>query len=742
MSDQNGARVPGAQVTLRRGASIDASTTTDDEGRFSLDASMNPRARTSRTSALVLEVCAHNFMTFTRTLSAQDEITSQLLVTLAPASVAAELTVTATRAETRLGDTAASVAVLTPEQLSTTAAGTLDDALRQVAGFSLFRRSSSRNANPTTQGVSLRGVGASGASRALVVEDGVPLNDPFGGWVYWERVPRVELERVEVLRGGASELYGSDALGGVVNIITRRAVSHVASLELSYGNQQTPDASLFVGATRGRWGFDLGAEVFHTGGYVLVDKDERGRIDTPAGTRDATLDLTLERRFGAGAHAFMRGMVFGESRTNGTPLQTNRTHLRQLSAGGEWVSGRFGSFTLGTYDGTEVFDQNFSSIAADRNSEQLTRLQRSPSQFVGFNAEWSRTLGARQTLVAGFDAREVHGASDELAFAQGRPTSFADAGGRERTGGLYFEEIVRFGSRLILTGGVRADHWNDYAAFGVTRPVRASSVESVSVFPDRSESAFSPRASLLFRKSERLSFFASGYRAFRQPTLNELYRSFRVGNILTLANENLRAEHLTGGEAGFKVTRLGKKLDARTTLFWTEITGPVANVTLSLTPALITRQRQNLGRTRSRGLEVEADAQLTSRLYVSGGYIFSDAVVTRFPANTALEGLRVPQVARNQLTFQTRYVNPKSLTVGVQGRFSGMQFDDDQNLFPLNRAFTLDAFASRQLTRDVGLFLAAENLLDQRYQIARTPVVTLGSPLLVRVGLRLNLGTR
>jgi iron complex outermembrane receptor protein len=235
---------------------------------------------------------------------------------------------------------------------------------------------------------------------------------------------------------------------------------------------------------------------------------------------------------------------------------------------------------------------------------------------------------------------------------------------------------------------------------------------------------------------------ASGYRAFRAPTLKELYRSFRVGDVLTLANERLRAEHLTGGEAGTSLTAFQNKFSARGTLFWTEITSPVANVIVSVRPALITRQRQNLGRTRSRGVEVEADARLTHSLLISGSYLFSDATVTRFSANAALEGLCVPQVARHQLTFQIRYASPKSVTVGLHGRLAGVQFDDDQNLFPLNRAFTLDAFASRRLTHNVELFLAAENLLNQHYQIGRTPVITLSSPLLVRVGLRLNLGAR
>src|SRR5438045_3335101 len=177
------------------------------------------------------------------------------------------ITVTATRTETRLSDTPASVVVLSAKDLAATPAATVDDALRQVPGCTLFRRSGSRTANPTSQGVSLRGIGASGASRALVLEDGIPLNDPFGGWVYWGRVPRAAMDRVEVLRGGASDLYGSGAMGGVVQFI-RRADDGVA-LDVSGGTERTGSGSLFAARRFGDWRGSVAADVLRTDGYVL-----------------------------------------------------------------------------------------------------------------------------------------------------------------------------------------------------------------------------------------------------------------------------------------------------------------------------------------------------------------------------------------------------------------------------------------------------------------------------------------
>lgn len=734
VTDETGAPVPSAEVTLNSGSSFIKRVATDNDGRFAFAA--------TSANADTLTVEAAGFGSFRQTLAAAKLSATPLRIVLAPLSLAEQVTVTATRTETRLSETSASVVVLSSEELATTGALTLDDTLRQVPGFQLFRRTSSRTANPTAQGVSLRGVGASGASRAVVLADGIPLNDPFGGWVYWGRVPRESLARVEVLRGGGSDLYGSAALGGVINVFTRRVEAPTLSFEASYGNQQTPDVSLFTAGRVGRWGASLAAESFRTDGYILVDERERGLIDTSAGSRRGDVDLMLDRQIGKKGRAYVRGSYFRETRTNGTPLQTNRTHIRQLSLGGdrqfEWV----GAFSVRAYGGAQVYDQNFSAVASDRNSETLTRVQRVPAQFAGFTGQWSRAVGRRQALVAGLDGREVRGASDEQIYVAGRASSLVGVGGRERTFGVFAQDVLSLTPELILTLGARVDRWRNYAALSTTRSLARPGAPTVINFADRTETAFNPRASLLYKVTDTVSLVASAYRAFRAPTLNELYRAFRVGDVLTLANENLRAERLTGGETGANFSLLNGRFAARGLVFWSEITRPIANVTLTVTPNLITRQRQNLGRTRARGVEAEADMRFNSRWFISAGYLLTDARVRKFPVNIDLEGLLIPQVPRHQFTFQTRYTNPSLVTLGLQGRATSIQFDDDQNRFPLGSYFTLDAFASRRISRGVEVFAAAENLLNERYEIGRTPVRTVGPPVLARFGLRVRLGAQ
>jgi outer membrane receptor protein involved in Fe transport len=347
--------------------------------------------------------------------------------------------------------------------------------------------------------------------------------------------------------------------------------------------------------------------------------------------------------------------------------------------------------------------------------------------------------GSHQTLAAGFDGQEVRGASNELMYSSGKLSTAVGTGGRQRLWGLFGEDIISVNSRWLITGGARVDDWNNYDALSVTRPLARPGPLQVTNFNARAEQAFSPRLSTLIRAKDNLLFRASIYRAFRAPTLNELYRPFRQGNTLTLANSNLTAEQLTGAEAGASYNTLHNRVSVRGTFFWSDINDPIANVPLSTTPSLITQQRQNLGETRSRGVEIEAEARVNNTITLSGGTQYADATVTSFPADAALVGLLVPHVPRHNVNFQARYSRPRVLTAALQGSFVGSAFDNDQNTLLLNRYFMLDALASRPLGHGMDIFVAGENLTNQRYDVARTPVLTSGPPILFRAGFRVTL---
>ncbi len=649
-----------------------------------------------------------------------------------PEPIREEVIVTANKIETRISDTPASVVTFSRVEIESAAAPTIDDTLRQSAGFSIFRRSSSRNANPTTQGVSLRGVGSSGASRTIVLLDGVPLNDPFGGWVQWNRVSPIAVESIEILRGGASSLYGDAGLSGAINILPRKIEpKYIFTADVFGGTQGTLSGSGFAGFNAGRWLADIDAASFQTKGFRPVDEAVRGPVDVFAGVRSSNFSTRVVRKFIGQSSIFARPSYFGEVRTNGTGLQTNRTHIRQIVVGGD-IRTRASAvnFSWRSFAGSQVYDQIFSAVNAARTGESLTRVQRVPAQTAGGSAQFSFVY-KDHTILTGIEIRNVRGSSDEIGFANNSAASNVGAGGRENAAGVFLHDFIKIGQRLVVAGGLRFDRWRNYRALISTR-ILATGQVTTAALPDRTEAAVSPRISALYHLSDRFSLYANASRSFRSPTLNELYRGFRVGNVVTLANERLEAEKANNIEAGVSV-RLAK-FSLRTNGFWTNIDRPIVNVTLTATPNLITRQRQNAGSTRSAGFEVEAEMHI-KQASLSAGYLFADATVTSFSSNPLIEGRMIPQVARHQFTFQARY-SPAKWIFAVQTRASGSQFDDDLNLFRLEPYVQVDVFAAKRIIGNLQIYAAVENIFNTRYSVGRTPVRTVSSPTNFRTGFR------
>ena len=341
----------------------------------------------------------------------------------------------------------------------------------------------------------------------------------------------------------------------------------------------------------------------------------------------------------------------------------------------------------------------------------------------------------------------VRGSYDETAYNGGSPFSLIGAGGRELDLGGYVGGTFDPAPRVTLSANIRFDHWAEYSAYSATRALTGSSFTRSS-FPDRSESAVNPRVSVLIRIHDGISLTGSFSTGFRSATLNELYRSFRVGNVLTLANEALKAERAKNVEAGILVSGLRDRVYLRAVAFCTGISDPISNVTLNATPTLITRQRQNLGRTLTCGVEADNVFRLRNDLEFSSGYLFVDSRVKSFPDNRPFEGLRVPQVAANQFTLRATYSNPKIATLSLQFRAAGSQFRVSSatrprranNLLRLDGFTTVGLFASHRFSKKIEIFAAFENIFNTTVEAGRTPVLTLSDPRTIRIGLRFHIG--
>lgn len=733
--DGSGAAVGQALVITRTASGSERQTITSPDGRFDLTVA----------DAVLLIVRAPGFAEHRLPLVA-GSAPVRLDIVLMPATLSETVVVTAARTEQRSADVAASVHVLGRDAIARSPAVVADDVLRQVPSFSLFRRSSSLASHPTTQGVSLRGVGPSGVSRTLVLFDGVPINDPFGGWVYWTRVPLGSIDRIEVVDGASSSVYGNYAMGGVINIVTAAPASRTFELRSQYGSRTTPKLDVSGTDAWGALRATLDGTLFSTDGSLVVRAEERGAVDTRVGVAVGNATVKLHYDFSARAHAFVRVWHFRETRDNGKVstidgrAEANDTRWTSASGG---IGARLpdeSDLRVNLFADSVRFRSNFLAVPAatpPRSVGRMTLEQTVPTLGLGGSAQWARALGRRHFFTAGVDWRSVDGESQEdaLDFLTGTQVTLERiSGGAQRSAGLFVQDLFTPADRLVVALAARVDHWRNEDGHNL----EASFPEGVPTgshrpsLPERRDTVVSPRVSAIYHLADRVSVWGAFGAGFRAPTLNEIYRQFRVGAVTTLANHGLGPERLRGSEAGIRIAPAAAVM-SRATWFDNRVTDPVANVTISAVGGAVLQQRQNLGRTRIRGIQADVEYRPHAFFRVGGAYVYSHATVQEFDANPSLVGKFLPQVPRHRATLQAEYTNPRLLNVSASLQAVGRQFDDDQNVRAvpgeadpgLPGFVVLDASASRRVTRNVELFVGGQNLFDREFFVGTLPT-TLG----------------
>ena len=591
----------------------------------------------------------------------------------------------------------ANVSTIGQTQLEQIPGVNLDDRLRDVPGFSLFRRSSGLVAHPTTQGVSLRGIGSSGASRTLVLWDGVPANDAFGGWIYWTRIPPDVIDRIEISRGASTSVFGDLALGGAISIWSREPERHHLTASYEAGNRDTHEVSAGWTDLWSHWAVSVAGRAFTTDGYFIVPEELRGSVDKHANVRFAT-GLTRIDWFSGAHRIFAKVDILAEERHNGTLLQKNSTGLGELAVHYAHESSRDG-FSLLAFHSREQFHSIFSAITGGRTVENVTFRQTVPAEGLGADALW-RHKGSRWNTLVGADVNRAEGTSTDRLV----PTGLRVGGGTLLQHGVFGEGNVTVGAATFFAG------------------LRHQ-------FTGQDRQFVSPSGGLVVGRG-RFRGRGSVYRSFRAPTLNELFRTFRAGNALTRANSELQPETLFGAEVGFDI--IGESSRFRVTAYRNAIDRIITNVTLSFTPSLITRQRQNAASALNRGAEFEGEHRWRNwrgRM----GYLFVDS---RIDAGS-LDGKRVAQIPRHQGSAQLTYQYRRTLFSGGLRSFSS-QFDDDVNNFLLPGFATVQCYLQQHLLTSLSGVVEFENLLDRRYYTAFTPTPNTGAPRLFRVGLRWN----
>lgn len=597
----------------------------------------------------------------------------------------------------------------------------VENLLRDQAGLAQFRRSDGRSAHTTSQGVTLRGLGGNASSRAVVTLDGVPQADPFGGWVAWSAFDAVALKGVRITRGGGGGPDGPGALAGSIALLT--GLDNGGQVSAAYGSRASVDIAASGATLLGNGDIGVDARFSRGDGFAPIVAERRGAVDRAAPYRQGGGGIRLRAydqgnsRVEASVRGFFdrrdRGVDFTRSRVDGVDASIRFLHDPTPYDG--WLVSALAYVQL------RDFDTGFASVDATRSSVAPALEQHVPATGLGARVEVRPSIGRDNPLRIGMDWRRTVGRTEEDFFFTGTvPGRHRTAGGRSDTLGGFAEFTHgNVWEELLLSGSVRVDRWWLGEGYRLERNI-GGTIRSDDRFPARSGWEWSGRVGARIELDTGIHVRSALYRGWRLPTLNELYRPFRVGADATAANEALDPEHLWGVEAGIDARIDATELSA--TVFHNRLNGAIANVTLGQGPGNFPgvgfvaaggsySQRQNLDAIRARGVELSLSAPLLDWFYLRASYAFTDARVRASGPAAALNGRRPAQVARHSGSVTASY-DSSTIDAKLSLRYVGAQNEDDLGLLRLGDALTADAQVAVEVTEGMTVELRGENLFD------------------------------
>jgi outer membrane receptor protein involved in Fe transport len=639
--------------------------------------------------------------------------------------------VTATRSERSSRELPLSTTVLTREAIVRAPALLSDDLLRGVPGVDL-PTGNSTTLFPTNNTASMRGLGG---SRALVLLDGVPLNDGFFGHVQWNQVPLQGVETVEIVRGGGASLFGNYSMGGTIQILTTPVLRRQGNIDALGGAQGTwrlnGSASERLGPNTA---IGLNAGYFDTDGSLLTVPEDRTRLDVPHAATQLSLRLKLEHEDASGRRGNLRASWSADDQSLGTALSGFERDMLNLAASGRMAAGGSGRLRAGLFFQNQNFDVDNTATTGggDTLGEYVANSNHTPIRDLGGFVQWDREwAGALRSLTAGIDVRRVEGQNESTTYDEaGSAVGFQDSGGTQRFVGLFAEASVHPAERVELLVGARLDRWDNYDGSDRTEP------GATTRFEEASSLEVNPRVALRFTASEVLTLRAAAYRSFRAPTLNELYRSFLTKRLAVFSSPDLGPETSRGGEIGLEARN--RRVAGQFTLFRNDVEDLISRTAVRNGPRPLTFRFTNLGTIRSQGLEAFGRAGLAHKFTVDASYTFTHSTVRDNPTAPAFVGNRVPLVPRHQASLSFGFHDPARGSASVRARALGNQFADAANLNEMDAHVVVDLFASVSLGQRFEVYVVGENVFDEEYLADLGAARRLGAPRQFMAGLRLR----
>lgn len=639
------------------------------------------------------------------------------------------IVVTATRSERAVSEVPISTTVISEEAIEEAPATFVDDLLRTIPGVHM-NLAGSASTITTGQRVSMHGLGG---TRALVMLDGIPIHDPYYGTVQWQKVPMDSLRQVEVVRGGGASLFGNFALGGTINLLTRPVSESTVRADLAAGSSDLRHGTATIDhVVNDKVGVRLTHTRYESDGFYRFPN--HGPVDILGWNDTWTTAGRVEYAPSDRTHTFLKTNVASIDVSQGTPVAYDKRDVFDVATGVQRALGSSGLFSATVFYLKQDEKATSGTTIGQRESEFLSQLSVIPSNQLGLSLEWSASRsGVIPFVSVGVDVQRIE--AEEERFTWNRSGALTQRGtltGSQQFAGVYGQASWRPMERLEILASARFDYYKNYDGSDLI-------VNGTQTYYDEATSTqLDPRVSFRYALGQKTALRGAAYRAFKAPTLRDLYRSNQTGTSVILGNAFLEPETLIGAEVGFEWANERAHIEAN--LYRSDIEGLQGRAHVPGQPPNVFRNL-NLGKSKSQGIEFMGNFRFSQWLAADLGYTYADSTIVEDPSPD-LVGKLIPEVVPHIGSLGLRFTARDATVASVRYRVLSTSYGDAANLAVTPAHRVLDLAISRPLLAWLDGYATLENALDESYHYALTPTaLRSGQPRTLTLGVRFSVPT-
>ncbi len=633
-----------------------------------------------------------------------------------------EVAISALRSRLQQEDIPQSVSVIKAEDIVLSPYDNIEDIIRSIPGVYNFRHSG-LHTNGIVSPVDMRGVGK---NRVLFLVDGVPQNDNFNNsiaWVAWGHIPKEAIERIEILRGPSSTLYGSEGLGGVINIITKKpGEKRATSLQAKAGNASTFGGNAFYSQKISNFGFLLSGGYEDTDGFYMIE--EPGSYETKRWRQKGQMFGKLFYDFSNRSKLEFSALYFNQDAGQGREFFRQDLMLNQYVLN---YSQLFNSFRV---KGTAYLNRADKTAFQDNAADNYTSLNREEK----FKNMYSTGLDAEATIYKWQVMDITFGGSYKYInfdYNADDVDSERDAGAlgqQQHISPFLFSDFKLLDNKLVFNLGFRYDYIQTSAAKVWDTQGSAGKPAYDSAYNATEAGSFSPKFGIAWHPDTKTTIRATAGKGFRMPSLFELYKVHvrGGGTYYRQANPDLKPENVQSWDIGAE-RKLLDNLAAKVTFYQSFATDYIGDRLLDsakFSKGQKTRYEyklDNISEVKIHGLELETRWSPLKHTSLNANYTYNVSEIIEDLENKSLEGNYLPNNPRHSGHLIANYLNPDIINISLGVNVFAKIFYDNENTLEKDSYYTIDLSLSRKFINMVTVYMNAENILDNQYPIFLSP---------------------